>query len=224
MGFMLFFAILCQIIVRKEISKKVKIIIISFGIYFLIYTVFYNLNFTLLNVRYEIMETIHVISELLSLFGIVFPILLFALKNRNGILRNDIKSFSSTFIKLSLIIIIYRPLELFLFDADPFDSLVVYYLVVNVLILKYWIKSIKENKQSDQKMIDSSIEAIYAQYNISKREKEIISYIVKGLNNDEICETLFISKNTVKRHVYNIFKKMDVKTRLELVTFLNNNK
>lgn len=45
---------------------------------------------------------------------------------------------------------------------------------------------------------------------LSKREKEIIRLSFKGYSSDKIAESLFISKETVKFHKKNIFRKLDV--------------
>jgi DNA-binding CsgD family transcriptional regulator len=57
---------------------------------------------------------------------------------------------------------------------------------------------------------------------ISSREKDIIQLMLNGLGNKDIAERLFISLNTVKTHNRNIFRKMDVKSRFELVMKLKN--
>lgn len=61
-----------------------------------------------------------------------------------------------------------------------------------------------------------------SQYNISKRESEIVQLLLKGKNNKEIEDALFISINTVRNHVYNIYQKLGVKNRVELVNFIRN--
>ena len=50
---------------------------------------------------------------------------------------------------------------------------------------------------------------------LTVRELEIIAMISTGLKNEEIAEKLYISPNTVKTHLYNIFKKIDVPNRLQ---------
>lgn len=50
---------------------------------------------------------------------------------------------------------------------------------------------------------------------LTKREKEILELISRGKGNKEISNTLFISSETVKSHVKNIFKKLKVKNRVE---------
>ena len=51
---------------------------------------------------------------------------------------------------------------------------------------------------------------------LSCREEEIVALIVKGESNKEIAKKLFISEKTVKCHITNIFKKMEVNSRLKL--------
>ena len=51
---------------------------------------------------------------------------------------------------------------------------------------------------------------------LSKREREISGLVVQGFLNKEIAEKLFISDQTVKNHLHNIFEKLGVSSRLEL--------
>ena len=50
---------------------------------------------------------------------------------------------------------------------------------------------------------------------LSKREKEILRLIVDGYTNPQISEMLSISGNTVKRHISNLFLKIDVHDRTQ---------
>ena len=59
---------------------------------------------------------------------------------------------------------------------------------------------------------------------ISKREREIIGLLLKGNNSKEIEDKLFISPHTIKNHIYNIYKKLGVKNRGELILLLRVNK
>ena len=52
---------------------------------------------------------------------------------------------------------------------------------------------------------------------LTDREIEILLILSKRLSNHEIAEKLFISPETVKRHLYNIFQKFDVKTRKQAI-------
>jgi DNA-binding CsgD family transcriptional regulator len=52
---------------------------------------------------------------------------------------------------------------------------------------------------------------------ISKREYEILQLINEGLSNQQIAAKLFVSENTVKKHISNLFFKMDVERRTEAI-------
>ena len=52
---------------------------------------------------------------------------------------------------------------------------------------------------------------------ISKREAEILLLMHEGLSNQQIADKLFISENTIKKHISNIFQKLQVERRTEAV-------
>ncbi len=67
---------------------------------------------------------------------------------------------------------------------------------------------------------ETSLEVMFEKYQLSKREREIVQLVLKGKTNRDIEEELFISLKTVKCHVYNIYQKIGVRNRLELITRL----
>jgi len=60
--------------------------------------------------------------------------------------------------------------------------------------------------------------------NLSKREKEILAKICEGLSNQEIADTLFISKRTVDKHRANLLGKTNSKNTASLILFAIRNK
>jgi len=62
-----------------------------------------------------------------------------------------------------------------------------------------------------------------SKHNMSEREIEIINLVLAGKSNKDIEEALFISIKTVKSHIYNIYKKANVKSRFELITLFTHN-
>jgi two-component system response regulator DegU len=50
---------------------------------------------------------------------------------------------------------------------------------------------------------------------LSERELEVLYWLASGASNREIGELLYITESTVKRHVYNIFAKLNVRNRTE---------
>jgi LuxR family maltose regulon positive regulatory protein len=53
---------------------------------------------------------------------------------------------------------------------------------------------------------------------LTERELEVLSLIASDLSNQEIADTLIISKNTLKTHIKNIYDKLDAHSRLQAVT------
>ena len=54
--------------------------------------------------------------------------------------------------------------------------------------------------------------------NLSRRELEVLQYLVDGVNQIAIAEELFVSPHTVRTHVRNILAKMGAHSSLEAVS------
>ncbi len=54
-------------------------------------------------------------------------------------------------------------------------------------------------------------------YNLTKREGEILEQLASGLNYQKIAENLFISPSTVRKHIENIYQKLQVHNKVEAV-------
>ena len=50
---------------------------------------------------------------------------------------------------------------------------------------------------------------------LSERELEVLQWLASGASNREIGQRLYIAESTVKRHVYNIFGKLNVRNRTQ---------
>lgn len=55
------------------------------------------------------------------------------------------------------------------------------------------------------------------QFGLTKKESDILDLLVKGYNNKEICDKMVISSNTVKKHILNIYRKLNIKNRVQLL-------
>ena len=54
---------------------------------------------------------------------------------------------------------------------------------------------------------------------LSNREAEVAELVSKGLSNKEVANRLFVTEKTVKFHLTNIYKKMQVKSRAQLIVW-----
>ncbi|MFH4434974.1 LuxR C-terminal-related transcriptional regulator [Vibrio diabolicus] len=68
------------------------------------------------------------------------------------------------------------------------------------------------------KPINKNVPAI-----LTKREQQIITFLSMGASNQQIAEQLFVSENTVKTHLHNIFKKIEVKNRVQALIWAKEN-
>jgi DNA-binding CsgD family transcriptional regulator len=64
-------------------------------------------------------------------------------------------------------------------------------------------------------------EAFVEKYHITPREKHIIMMMSNAKSNKEIAYDLKITAMTVKNHIYNIYQKASVKSKVELLILLN---
>lgn len=58
---------------------------------------------------------------------------------------------------------------------------------------------------------------------LTERECEILNELRHGATNVDIARALFISENTVRTHLYNVFRKLSVKNRTQAVSWANEN-
>src|SRR5437764_15011255 len=60
---------------------------------------------------------------------------------------------------------------------------------------------------------------VLIQKGLSNREAEVAELVSKGLSNKEVASQLFVTEKTVKFHLTNIYKKMSVKSRAQLIVW-----
>jgi len=80
--------------------------------------------------------------------------------------------------------------------------------------LAYRIYQEQENstKSGDKITIQEAVEL----YGLTKRESDILELLINGYSNKEICDQIVIANNTLKKHILNIYRKLDIKNRVQL--------
>lgn len=83
-------------------------------------------------------------------------------------------------------------------------------------------------QDDDQDVSDGSITAkpdaladhrarLAAEYKLTAREQEILMYLAEGHSGSYISDVLFISPNTTRTHIHNIYRKLDVSSREDIL-------
>ena len=96
-------------------------------------------------------------------------------------------------------------------------------LITNLLTLCYVYKKDftpiffgDRNDTAKQLTEEEAVDLVARNHKLTERERDVMMLAYKGLTNPDIAEELYISRHTVKRHMHNIFEKLDVSTRMEL--------
>ena len=99
-------------------------------------------------------------------------------------------------------------------EAKPNGYLLKPFNKANIFTVIEMALASSQNNQNQQH------DSILAQ--LSEREIDVYNILLKGKTDQEISDQLFISLHTVKSHIKKILLKLDVKSRLEAVTLINN--
>ncbi len=89
-----------------------------------------------------------------------------------------------------------------------------------ILFLTLYLEKHHAISPSAQRDFETRLSAFATEYEISKRELEVIRLICKGWSNQEISDNLHISLQTVKDHVHHIFLKTGIKNRVQLTNLI----
>jgi DNA-binding CsgD family transcriptional regulator len=88
--------------------------------------------------------------------------------------------------------------------------------LIPILFLNVYLNKYQEPERTLPDDFETSLLAFAQENDISKRECDVIRLICRGLSNQEISDTLFISLQTVKDHTHRIFVKTGVRNRVQL--------
>ncbi len=96
-------------------------------------------------------------------------------------------------------------------DEKPFNwNYLLYIILILSLVGNFWFWISRKNHQS--KKLSNAKEQL------TKQEQNILNLLLEDKANKEIAEVLFVSLSTVKSHVNNIYKKLNVQSREEIKT------
>ncbi|MEH7108520.1 LuxR C-terminal-related transcriptional regulator [Bacillus sp. JJ1764] len=72
-------------------------------------------------------------------------------------------------------------------------------------------------QESNQSYLNNQLEMLTSKYGITKREKEVLQFVLRGASNQEIADELCITIGTVKTHIHNIYQKLNITKRSQLM-------
>ncbi len=80
---------------------------------------------------------------------------------------------------------------------------------------------IKTYSGQSGRTVKALTEQIISKFNLTSREIEIAEKILAGASNKEIAYDLELSQNTVRNHIYNLYQKLGIQKRMDLVKLTN---
>ncbi len=176
----------------------------------------YSANSNLL----EFFRVIISVSWIVLIIGLLISELI---KSKNSEINERIKITKSFlfFYSFTIPVLLINNLINFSFFYQFIISLILFLFLIifPVIRLKVYLE---QNCQSVLNPItdNKSINGIINKYKITKREREVFELVINGYSNKYIMEHLFISINTVRNHIYNLYKKLGVNSRVELIRFI----
>lgn len=102
----------------------------------------------------------------------------------------------------------------FLSHLRPISLDNAYYFIGSLIFILLLIRRVTEITKADEK---NESRAAFQDLPLSKREIEIIHLVEAGFSNKQIAVKLFIEPSTVRNHLYRIFTRFEVHSRLELM-------
>lgn len=98
-------------------------------------------------------------------------------------------------------------------------SLIIVCLSYFIMHMDFMYVSLYKSKKDLERVESNTLDI--EKYHITDKEEEVINLIKKGLTSKEIAYSLKISQNTVNNHIQNIFQKVGVRSRIDLLNVLH---
>lgn len=204
---------------NKILTKKKLFLIYSVAIV----VVLLILSLTIIAAR---KKELHWLISVFDSLGIIFFLLEFGLLVHLYLYSRGLGESKLLIQRFSIFYLIRYPLLIiaFLFPDPVRMFIVVFFLnLIPYIWINKYVDKFESRKVAELDLV-VILQIISKEFNISSRELDILKLILDGKNNKQIEEELFISYHTVKNHVYNLFQKLEVHNRYELISFCNKRK
>lgn len=183
-----------------NVNKKAVI-----RIFVLIYVFLCDVVFTILGAFFKYAHT----DKIVNLLGIWIPsvislliVIIFHKRIKFGLFIKQ---------KIAIIVIsIFNVILSAIFKNLPYVFIILVSIIILILYYQYFFSNPigQKNNQIKKEFISD--------FNLSKREVEILTELITGKTNKELSQIFFVTEKTIEAHLGNIYKKVGVKNRLEL--------
>lgn len=93
-----------------------------------------------------------------------------------------------------------------------YDDIFILDIIKEHLALRLY-QDVQKNINSLDKM---TVSKCVKNYGLTKREENILRYLIDGKDNNTICNEICITNNTLKKHILNIYRKLGIKNRVQM--------
>jgi DNA-binding CsgD family transcriptional regulator len=168
-------------------------------------------------------ETVTLLKYYFITFNFIYCILssltLYTAKKRNSVSILVNRNIIST---VPVLIMILQNFLLYFYKSETYLALffIIVFFTGNSFLPLYLSYGANYVEASKETLNNLTIDQFWIKYDISPREKEIITEICNGLSNKEIADRLFITLQTVKDHTHRIYIKTNVKSRVNLINLV----
>jgi DNA-binding CsgD family transcriptional regulator len=190
-----------------------------------------NLVFSSTNIRNQIIDKINLADSsrgilIILCSAILVYMLIFVIsgKKETGSIKKNQLLTTLTVSSYSLLIFIlldYAGFQPRIGTGDPLGHIsftIAAYFLVSVSFLVFYFRHYVNRAKTA--FVTATLSTYFDSAGITKREAEVILFILMGFSNKQIGDKLFISLSTVKKHVYSIFRKINVKSRMALTVLI----
>ena len=207
---------LVDLLTLDDKNKKLSVLLINGGsILFLIFSIFFIFLYASSNWKYALaiaLNRLYVYSSLVLILPTIVASV-YIRKRKGSINYRLLSAIMIAFYPLLL----FAPLDALFFMNSPFKLIDISYAMFSLFVYFFIARHYIYTYEPEQKNNEKEVEEFLVRKDISKREREIISLLIAGKSNKEIASELFISYNTVKTHVKNIYRKLEITNRVQLI-------
>lgn len=216
--FLFFYTSLIFQLFKEDMLKILKVFVIIFSFIVMIPVYYINHKYGIGQVIFDLIQLL----KLLVLYGLLYGISIYIFAKARQIDNKEIRRILRVIAVLQWIfypIMIYEGVKYTVFPYGV-SSFALFYFLFNIIWLAFVTRYLHFPELKIVEYTDA-LNNLFNIYKISPREQEIVKLLMEGLSYKQISSYLFISYETVKTHINNIYNKAGVKSKMELAALVN---